>query len=194
MSASPSDSPPQSWLRLAAGYLDNLAHQRKPVRMNPRRSQCDEAVTGNDAAAIDDAILVDDANAKSCQIESPRPGRFRAFPRSRRRSARNRPSSAAVSNAVDDLLGLGDLELPGRVIIQKKECLGAEYRDIIRAHRHQVDADAINPVKVDGQSQLGADTVGARYQQRIAIAIQWQFEQAAETADAAHATFAPGCL
>jgi len=39
--------------------------------MHARRSQCNELVTGADATAVDDAILLDDADAKSGQVENP---------------------------------------------------------------------------------------------------------------------------
>ena len=158
--------------------------------MHARRGKCDQAITRADTAAVDDAILFDDADAKAGEVEIARLVDARHF----RGFAADQGAAgllAAGGDTADDLFGLRDLEPPGRIVVEKKECLGAKYRDISRAHRHQIDTDAIDPVKVDRKPQLGADAVGSRHQQWIAVALQRQFEQSTEAADAADAALAP---
>ena len=59
------------------------------------------------------------------------------------------------------------LELPGRIIVEEEERLGALHDEVVGAHRHEVDAHAVMPPGLDGELQLGPDAVVCRDQQRI---------------------------
>ena len=71
-------------------------------------------------------------------------------------------------------------------IVEKKQRFGTGDDQIVHAHRHEVDADRPVAAGLDGDAQLGADAVGRRDQDRIAVAGFGQVEQAAEAADPAH--------
>jgi len=92
--------------------------------------------------------------------------------------------SAALDDAGDDAFGHPNVEFSGGVIIEKEQRLGTLHGHVIDAHADEIDADTIMSTGVDGQAQLGADTVGARYQYRSFPALEWQFDERPEAADA----------
>jgi hypothetical protein len=59
---------------------------------------------------------------------------------------------------------LFNLQLSAGVVVEEKQGLGAEHRDVVGAHRHQVDADAVEAIEFERQFQLGADAIGTRNQ------------------------------
>ncbi|MPM25305.1 hypothetical protein SDC9_71796 [bioreactor metagenome] len=75
---------------------------------------------------------------------------------------------------------------PHGQIVQEKQRLRAAADDIVDAHGHAVDAHGVVLVHQKGQLQLGAHTVGAGHQHRIAHAGEVGRKQAAEAADAPH--------
>ena len=91
---------------------------------------------------------------------------------------------AALDDAGDDAFADGDVELAGGEVIQEEQRLGALNDHVVDAHRDQIDAHGVVPLRVDGEAQLGADAVGARYQHRLAVAVQRHLDQRAEAADA----------
>jgi hypothetical protein len=78
-----------------------------------------------------------------------------------------------------------DVELAGGEIVEKKQRLGALHQHVVDAHADQIDADAVVPVQLLRQLQLGADAVGAGHQHRLAVLAR-QVEQRAESAQSAH--------
>ena len=82
-------------------------------------------------------------------------------------------------------LGDVDAELAGGVVVEEEQRLGALHDDVVGAHRDQVDADRVVAAGLDRQAQLGADAVGAGDQHRLAVAVQRNLEQRAESAEAA---------
>ena len=159
--------------------------------MRARRSQRDQAIAGGDAAAVDHAILFDDADTKPGEIEISRlvhARHFRGFAANQRATGQ----AAALGNAADYAFRLGQFEFTGGVVVEEKQRLGAQHGDIVGAHRHQVDADAVEFVEIDREFQLGADAVGAGHQQRLPITLQRQFEQSAEAANAADTAIPSG--
>ena len=79
----------------------------------------------------------------------------------------------------------GDIQRPGRVIVQKEQGLRALHHDVVHAHGHQVDAHRIVPAGVDREAQLGPDAIRARDQHGLAITVEGYFHQGAESADSA---------
>ena len=75
------------------------------------------------------------------------------------------------------------LQLPGRIVIEEEQRRRAQHHDVVGAHRDQVDADGVVTAGVDGEAQLGSNTVGAGHQHRLAVAGR-QLDQRAEAADA----------
>ena len=90
--------------------------------------------------------------------------------------------AAALGDPRDHPLGDRVVELPGGVIIEEEQRLGALDDQIVDAHRDQIDADAVVPATVDRELQLGADAVVRRDQQRIGEPRRLQIEEPAEPA------------
>jgi hypothetical protein len=78
-------------------------------------------------------------------------------------------------------------------VIEEEQRFGALHQDVIDAHRHQVLADGVVAVPLEGQLELGADAVGAGHQHRLAELLR-DLEQRAETADAGQHFLAHGAL
>src|SRR5690606_8504220 len=59
----------------------------------------------------------------------------------------------------------------------------ALYDNIVDAHRDEIDAYGVVAPKLLGQVELGADTIGTRYQDRLFVFGRRQREQPAEAAE-----------
>ncbi len=81
--------------------------------------------------------------------------------------------------------------LPASEVIQEKQGLGTLNQDVVGTHRDQIDADRVVTVQGERQAQLGADPVGARHQDRFAIAFG-HFEQRTEPAQIGEHALAQG--
>ena len=93
--------------------------------------------------------------------------------------------AAAVGHALDELLDVVGVELAHRDVVEEEQRLGALADDVVDAHRHEVDADGVEPAGGLGDERLGADAVGGRHQHRVRVAVLREREQPAEAADVA---------
>ena len=75
-------------------------------------------------------------------------------------------------------------EPPGGVVVEKEERLGALHHDVVRAHRHQVDADRVMASGLDREPELRADAVRARHHDRPAKTLERHFDQRSKAAEA----------
>ena len=75
---------------------------------------------------------------------------------------------AAGGDAFDDAGRGRDLELAGGEVVEEEQRLGALADQVVDAHRHQVDADGVEPAGVDREPELGADAVGRGDEDRVA--------------------------
>ena len=92
---------------------------------------------------------------------------------------------AALGHALDDLCDLlGDILAAGNVV-KENQGLRACTDHVIDAHGNAVDADGVVLVQQHGDTQLGADAVGAGNQNRMLHAGAVQLKQAAEAAQTA---------
>ena len=79
--------------------------------------------------------------------------------------------AAALGDAGDDRASpRRDLELAGGEIVEEEQRLGALHDEVVDAHGDEVDADRVVLAGVDRELELGADAVGGRDQDRIAVA------------------------
>ena len=143
--------------------------------------------------AVDDQVFLDDADAEAGQVIIVAFVHARHF---RRLAADQRAAGlqAAFDDALDHALGDVDVELAGGVIIQKEQRFGSLHDDVVDAHRHEIDADGVVAAGLDCKSQLGADAVGARDHDRLAVPVERHLDQRAEAADAAEHLAAHGAL
>ena len=73
-------------------------------------------------------------------------------------------------------------KLAGGEIIQEEQRLRALHHQIVHAHRHQVDADAVVQPRIERHHELGAHTVGRGDQNRVGKACPTKIKQRAKTA------------
>ena len=69
---------------------------------------------------------------------------------------------------LDDLLGDGRRQAPGREVVEEEERRGALHEDVVDAVVDEIVADGVVPVRQERHLQLRADAVGARHQHRFA--------------------------
>src|SRR5438270_1553855 len=93
--------------------------------------------------------------------------------------------STALDHARHQVLDLVGLEAPDCDVVKEEQGLGAVGGDVVDAHGHQVDADGGEPAGGLGDESLGADAVGGRHQDGIAITLGVEGEQSPEAADVA---------
>ena len=91
--------------------------------------------------------------------------------------------AAACGDARHDRRGDLGVELAGGEIVEKKQRLGAPGDNVIDAHGDEVDADTAVMRRGESDLEFGADPIGARDQNRIAVAGGSQVEEAAIAAD-----------
>ena len=77
------------------------------------------------------------------------------------------------------------LQFAGAEIIEEEQWLRTEHRDVIHAMVHEIRADGVMLVLLEGDLELGADAVHRRHEDGLAIFFHVQREQAAEAADLA---------
>ena len=90
--------------------------------------------------------------------------------------------AAALGDSGDDGRGGVHVELPGGVVIQEHQRLGALSQQIVDAHAHEIDAHRVVDAGLDRHLELGADPVGRRDQQRVIVSGRLQVEERPETA------------
>src|SRR3546814_14122232 len=90
--------------------------------------------------------------------------------------------SAALGDARDDFGRDRVVELARRIIIEKKQWLGALHDQIVRAHRDQVDPDPVMLARFDRELQFRAHAVVRRDDQGIVEPRRLQVEKAAKAA------------
>ena len=76
-----------------------------------------------------------------------------------------------MSNALDYALSDVYVEFASGVIIEKKKGFGADHQHVVDAHGHQILADEVVAVVVDGDFQLGADAIGTGHQDGFFVAL-----------------------
>ncbi len=98
---------------------------------------------------------------------------------------------ASRSDATHDLRGLVNIERTSRVVVKKKQRLGALHDDVVNAHRNQVNTNGIQSVELERQLELGADAIRSGDEQRILALAQVGPKQTTEAADITNNTRAP---
>jgi hypothetical protein len=183
----------QRLLGVGTRVLEHTAYQRIAIGVRSARRQADQDVTRADGAAVDDARFLYDADTKTGQIVigfGIHAGHFSRLAADERCAG----LAAAFCNPGDNPPRRIHLELPGGVVVQKKQRLGTQHGDVIDAHGNQIDADRVVTPHLDRQLELGAYPVGARDQHRLAIAVDRQLEQPPKAAEAAEHTDTAGAL
>src|SRR6266545_1224229 len=79
-------------------------------------------------------------------------------------------------------------------VVQQEQRFGAARHEVVDDHGDQVDADRVVDVHLLGDDQLGTHPVGRRGEDRVAVLLGVQPEQAGEAADVADHLWAPGAV
>ena len=164
-------SPSNGAFRSGLRALDDLAHQRVAVGVRAVRGQPQHHVARRDRLAVDDARFLDDADGEAGQIVFAVRIHARHFG-GLAADQRAAGQFAALGDALDHRGRGVDIELAAGEVIEEEQRLGALHQNVIDAHRHQVLADGVVAVQLEGELELGADAVGAGNQHRLAIALR----------------------
>ena len=161
--------------------------------MDPRTGEAEQHLPRRDLVAGQLRATLDRADAEAGKVVVAvgiHAGHFGSLAADQRAAGR----FAALGDARNHALRNPAFELAGGEIIEEKQRFGALHDQIIDAHRDEVDADAVVPVVVDRQLELGSDPVIGRDQQRIGIARRLRIEESPEAAQLAVGTGAGGRL
>ena len=164
------------------GALQDLADQRIAVGMRAARGEPEQRVSGDDRAAVDDALFLHHADAEAGEVVLAlgiHAGHLGGLAADQRAAT----ELAAARDALHHLRGELDVELAAGEIVEKEQRLRALHEHVVHAHRHEVDAHAVVALLLEGELELRADAVGARNQHRLAIFLR-DLAQPAEAADA----------
>ena len=164
--------------------VENLANQRETVGMHTGGGQRNNDVARLHRGVVQNLGLVHHADSEACQVVlifRHHAGVFGSLA-AHQGAAR---LHAALGHALDDLGNLlGDILAAGNVV-KENQGLRACTDHVIDAHGNAVDADGVVLVQQHGDTQLGADAVGAGNQNRMLHAGAVQLKQAAEAAQTA---------
>jgi len=155
------------------------------------RRDSDQCITCGDGLTIDYLFALNGADAKSCQVVFT----IRIHVRHLGRFATDQGSASLVTsfgNACDHTGCNLDVKPPAGEVIEEKQRFRALNEHVIRAHGDEIDADRVMLVQLMGQHQLGADTVGAGYQDRFPVAARRQGKEATKATKACK-HFGPLC-
>ena len=170
-------------VHVGAGALDDLADQRVAVGVRAARGQAEHDVTRHDLAAVDDVGLFHRADGEAGEVVFAR----RVHARHLRGLATDQCAAgefAAAGDALDHVGGSVDVELAAGEVVEEEQRLGALHQDVVHTHRHQILANGVMLVQLEGKLELGADAIGTGHQHRLLVLLR-QLEQRAKAADAA---------
>ncbi len=162
----------------AAPGEQRVTHQRVAVGVQPARREPDQHVDLSHATRTQQRRIVDGPDAEPGQIERIVGHRARML---RRLAAEQRASGppASLRHSFDDRGDALGHDLADGEVVEEEQRLRAGAHDVVGAHRHQVDADRVEPTDRAGDLELRAHAIGRRRQQPAAA----DAEQAREPAD-----------
>src|SRR3954447_23385630 len=171
----------EACLEIPALLFDNPADERKAVAVHAGAGESEDHVAGLYVPASEHLVAVDCANAKAGEVIIARrihPRHLSRFAPDQRTTGLSATLSDRGHNRGRDVI----VELPGRVIIQEKQRLGALHDEVVGAHRDKVDADRIMTPGVDRELELRPNAVIRGDQQRIGVASGLEIEESPEPA------------
>ena len=161
---------------------DNLARQRIPVAVKTSRGQSNHDVADRDAAAINQRLSVDGTDDKAGEIVLAvgiKAGHLRSLTTDEGATVLTTRAREAVDDVLDDV----GLQASGCEVIQKKQRPGALDKDVVDAVIDEIDADRAVLVGKERNFELGADSVGARHENRILPCARVEAKEPAKRAD-----------
>jgi hypothetical protein len=159
--------------------------------MEASRGQSEQRVTLADRRAVDDRIAFADPDHEAGDVVGGGLIEPRHFRRFTAKQCAVHPA-AGIRHPRHDFRDDRRFQDAGRDVIQEEERLGARREHVVDAVVDQVGADLGVTARPSRQQDLGADPVGARDQDRLAIAVRVEREQATEGTDARQHLWALG--
>src|SRR6185369_1301858 len=154
------------------------------VRMQSGRRQSHQDVSDLDGFARNDAILLNHSDDESREIVFARwiePGHFGRFAADQCATV----VLASLRNASHDLLGRLELKLADSQVVHEEQRGRALNGDVVDAMIDEVAAYGVMKVHLEGDLQLGPNTIYAGNKYRILELLLVYFKESAETADLA---------
>src|SRR5205085_4769558 len=109
---------------------------------------------------VEDAALLDDPNAEAREVvftAAIEPGKLRGLAADQRAPRLHAP----LRDALDHLLGFGQVQPAGGEVVEEHHRLGAADHDVVHAHRHQIDAHGVVLAGEEGELEARAHAVGS---------------------------------
>ncbi|GIS58515.1 MAG: hypothetical protein CM1200mP2_07400 [Planctomycetaceae bacterium] len=134
-----------------------------PAEASPSRTS-----PGTDRLAVDQSTAFDDADTESGHVEIVAGVQVRHD----RRLAAQQCRVGLQTTVADARNQVGDQRRvvgTHRDVVEKEQGFGTQAQAVVDAHRHQVDADSVEPSGHRRHLDLGAHAVGSRHQHRVAI-------------------------
>ena len=139
---------------------DQRPDEREAVAVEPARGRPRIDVAGPDGAAVEPLVGLDDADAEPREVELAgcmRPGMLGGLAADER--------TAGIAAAGGDRPRRAPRPVPGsstpdRDVVEEEQRLGAAARDVVGAHRDQVEPDRVVAAQRAGDRGLRADAVG----------------------------------
>jgi hypothetical protein len=169
------------------------ADEAVAVAVDARRGEAEDHVSGDNLVSGQHLIALDRADAEAGEVIVAIAIHARHFG-GLAADQRAAGLAAALGDAGDHGGGDSIVEFAGGIIVEKEERLRALHDKIVDAHGDEIDADRVMFAAVDGEFELGTDTVIGGDEQRIGEACSAQVEKAAETAEIGVGTGAAGGL
>ena len=171
-------------VEVGTAVADDAADQRVAVGMRPTRADADHHVAGADAAPVEDLAFFHHAHGEAGEVV------FAVGVHARHLGCLSTDECtaglfAASGNAAHHCCGHIHVQLAAGEVVEKEQRFGALHQDVVDRHCHQIDAHRVVCAQLEGQLELGANTVSTRDQYGLAV-LGRQTAQRAEATDAGH--------
>jgi hypothetical protein len=154
----------QARLQRDLPFFNDAPHQAEAVAVHSAAGYAHNPIPDLHLPPIDEAIFIHYPNAKSSKVVLTRRIEARhlcRFPPEKGAAA----DAATLGDAFNDVGEGLRCEPACSDVIQEKKRFGATGNDVIRAHGHQVNADAVVTLQALGEFQLCAHPIAASHQE-----------------------------
>ena len=171
-------------IEVACGDVEeDPPRERVSVRPQTGRRKRKQHVACGDAIGPDDLIAFDDAHREAHEVElvcRHRTGMLRHLPADERTAG----LTATLGDTCHQRFGLRGIEPTNRDVVEEPERLRALARDVVDAHRDEIDTNGVEPTGLGRDHHLRPDAIGGRHQDRLLVAARVEREETTESADA----------
>jgi hypothetical protein len=139
-------------------FFEHASYEAEPVRMDAGRPEADDDVALLHAGAVDDALAVHDANARTGEVDLLVP----VDPRKLSRLAadeRDARGSTHLRGSLHELRDLLEVDAVRSDVVEKDERIRAGGRDVVDAMRGEVRAARAQLPPLAGENELGPHRV-----------------------------------